>query len=361
MRSEYNQGENISISRPSSDAYLVIDSADRGSSSTIQPSGYTVPQSQPFNDFRLQKPQNLLQGGFTGLSLTEINFPYAIPNVIAGINDRFWIKLQNPVSGSGVGVVNLLAGGASEAYYTPITLANVVQNQLNGDATIGTASVNQITWSVGPNINNVAAAGFGIQASSTAISVPNMNFTIYPVNPALMTIGANGVPTATTVQIPNKSLMTLMGFDYVSNWSYWTQYFNQNYISRYAPMTYTTYIDICSDKLTQYQKVRDASSKTNSRGNIVCRLYIADETSTTPVLNEFYDGTIIQTINTRIPTGSVPFNIHRQFKCPKHFRWNKEVAIDWIDIKLYDDGGNPLYTPPGGLPDFQITFKASED
>jgi hypothetical protein len=57
----------------------------------------------------------------------------------------------------------------------------------------------------------------------------------------------------------------------------------------------------------------------------------------------------------------VPFRIHRQFKCPKHFRWNKEVAIDWLDIKLYDDGGNPLYTPAGGSPDFQITFKASED
>jgi hypothetical protein len=361
MRSEYNQGESVSISRPSSDAYLVIDSADRGTSSALIPgSGYTLPQTQPFNDFRLQRPQNLLQGGFTGLSLTEVRFPYAIPNIITGVNDTFYVKLQNPVSGTGVQLITIPGG-----FWDAQTLADNIESALVASPTIGIASSSVVTWTVTTNQNalsSFARAGFDIEAlDATLAEVP---FAIYPVNPALMTLGANGVPTATTVLIPEKGLMTLMGFDYPSDWNYWCSYFNGFIRSNFAPMTYTTYIDICSDKLTQYQKVRDSSSKTNARNNVICRLFIADENSVVPTQNFYYDTSAPPTrvaYSSYLAPGSVPFIIHRQFQYPKIFRWNKEVAIDWIDIKLYDDGGNLLPLPFGGLPDFQITFKASED
>jgi hypothetical protein len=159
--------------------------------------------------------------------------------------------------------------------------------------------------------------------------------------------------------------MTLIGFDYTSDWNFWTKYHTNGFVrSSFAPFTYTTYIDICSDKLTQYQKVRDSSSKTNSRNNIICRLFIADENSVVPTQNYYYDTSAPPTrvaYPSYLAPGSVPFIIHRQFQSPKTIRWNKEAAIDWIDIKLYDDTGNPLALPNGALPDFQITFKASED
>ena len=362
MRSEYNQGESVSISRPSSDAYLVIDSADRGTSSTLVPgSGYTVPQTQPYNDFRLQRPQNLLQGGFTGLSLTEIRFPYAMPNVMPNINDTFWVKLQTPVSGTGVQEVSIGSG-----FYDSSNLAAVVQLVLNNSATVGTASPTAVTWSITTTSvsSNVQNAGFTITAELVSTGNP-VSFAIYPVNPALMTLSPTGVPVSTTVQIPSKSLMTLMGLDYPSDWTYWCSYFNGIIESNFAPMSYTTYIDICSDKLTQYQKVRDSSSKTNARNNIICRLFISDENSTVPTQGVYWANRAVapseEVYSSYLAPGSVPFIIHRQFQYPKMFRWNKEVAIDWIDIKLYDDGGNLLPLPFGGLPDFQITFKASED
>jgi hypothetical protein len=242
MRSEYNQGELVSIGRHPPDAYLVIDSADRGTSSTLVPgSGFTLPQTQPFNDFRLQRPQNLLQGGFTGLSLTEVRFPYAIPNVIEGINNSFWVKLQTPVSGTGVQQVSL-----PQTFYDSTEIATLVQFALNNSATVGTASPTAVTWSITTtNATSVVQnAGFAITAEFVATGDP-VSFGIYPVNPALMTLSPTGVPVATTVQIPSKSLMTLMGLDYPSDWEYWCSYFNGIIESNFAPMTYTTYIDIC--------------------------------------------------------------------------------------------------------------------
>jgi hypothetical protein len=361
MHSEYNAGEDVSVMRMASDAYLVIDSADRGTSSSAIPGGgYTLPQTQPYNDFRLQKPQNLLQGGFTGLSLTEVRFPYAIPNVIRGVNNTLWVVLKNPYDLAHSKAQIDLLGIAKSGWFSRESLATVLAAKLNADPNVGTASPNAITWAVGPNISGFQGYGLAVVPTQSAGTVPVI-FAFYPVDPQYLTANSTtGIVSASSVPIPNKSLMTIMGFDYVTAFDYFCS-FGVSLYSDYAPMTYTTYIDICSDKLTQYQAVKDASSKTNSRNNVICRLFITDETSTTPTIGSFWNGTAEIDYNTSLRPGSTPFTIHRQFHCPKHFRWNKEVAVDWIDIKLYDDVGNSLFVPDYSLPDFQLTFKASED
>jgi hypothetical protein len=122
-----------------------------------------------------------------------------------------------------------------------------------------------------------------------------------------------------------------------------------------------------SSKLTYNQRVQDSSSKTTSFGNIICRIFIANETSDAGSQGFYYDGTADAPFNpvryvATLPPGSSPFLIHRQFMCPKSFRWDMNQAVDWLDIKLYDDAGNPLfYDPNFSFPDFQITFKCTED
>jgi hypothetical protein len=108
---------------------------------------------------------------------------------------------------------------------------------------------------------------------------------------------------------------------------------------------YTDWIDICSPTLCQAQYVRDGNTNQSViRRDLICRLYIANEIST------------FQTD----PTGDRPFVIHRQFKNQRVFDWTTDGSIDSIDIRLYDDYGQPLATAwkPRA---FQITLHAYQN
>jgi hypothetical protein len=121
---------------------------------------------------------------------------------------------------------------------------------------------------------------------------------------------------------------------------------------------YTDYIDICSPALCQAQYVRDGNSNQYVvRRDLLCRLYMADETSTLP-----YEG-------------SEPFVIHRQFPNPKVMRWTVGRSVDAIDLLLFDMYGQPLPTEIGRYPvvnipasfflvspprDFALTFNVVE-
>ena len=354
MSSLYNVGDRTEVSRPPSDALLVLDSEDRSSSSSSAGgAGILIPQTQPYNNFRLQRPQNMLQGGFTRLQLTEINFPYAVPNIVAGVTDFFYVQV--PSLTNAYAKISVFGPSVSQdGFVSGDELADAIKTGLNGDAIIGTAA--GLTWEVTYRFPGVVGLnntnGFYIRASLTATPTTGVLFKLSPIKPT--DVG--------TVPIPQKSLLQLMGFDPLSNWNYVTTA-SVYKLSWYAPLTYTQYIDIVSDKLTYYQNVKDGSTKSASSSNIICRLYVSDETSTFPVTGQYWDTTNEEavTYNVWTPPGSSPFLIHRQYTDPKKFAWDKNTAIDWIDIKLLDDGGNTIYTPVEGLPNFQITFKASED
>lgn len=353
MHSLYNRNEDVEITRVPSDSYLVIDSADRSSSTSATGEALSIPNTQPYNNFRLQKPQNLVQGGFTRLQLTEINFPYAIPNVNDYTN-TLWVRIANPVGGA------LIDAGITlpNNFYFGVTIATILTARLNATAAISSSI--GIAWAVTyvPSEQVGYNGGYLISATlvSTSVAYP---FALYPYNPALV-----GVKP-----IPAKSLLSVMGFNALSNWTYLTTP-SVTKFSLYAPLSYTSYIDIVSSKLTYYQNVQDSSSKTNSRGGTICRLYIANESSSQPVEGFIYNGTNSLKYPATQPPGAAPFLIHRQFVCPKSFKWNKNTAIDSVDIQLYDDAGQPLYfeyldsnstVPTSAYPDFQITFKCTED
>jgi hypothetical protein len=342
MNSFYNMGEKVDVARPPSDAYLVLDSADRSTSSSATSLAFGPPPTQPYNNFRLQKPENLIQGGFTRLQLTEVNFPYAIPNVNER-NNQFWILAQ-------VGPTQYIAQIiVPEGTYAGNELAFVLLGLMNLDAVIGTA-ITGITWSVqySPVATTFGRNGFVMAGAGVGFT----GFALFPLNPVL-------IPTTTTAQLPLKTLLDVLGFNTLSNWGYITQLAVQK-ISSWAPLTYTKYIDIASSKLTYYANVKDSSTKTGSGAGIICRLYISNETSDYSI-GYFYNGTTPVKYTATPPAGSEPFMIHRQYMSPKQFKWDKETAVDWIDIQLLDDVGQPLYVPSQGLPDFQITFKATED
>jgi hypothetical protein len=334
-------GHQITSNSPAS-SFLVIDSSDRSTANSTQGGQpLAVPVTQPFNNFRLQKPQALLQGGFKSLKLTEVRFPYAIPNVLLGVNDSFWVTLVRDLSGDITTKITVASG--FNTFYNGDSLATAVQTALNA-STVGSAA--GTTWSV-----TYQDGGIIITA---AANPSNYDFLLYPINPA--NIG--------TQSLQQNSLLNVMGFDPLGNWDYLTTEVPQPNAALYrastwAPLTYTSYIDFVSNNLTKYQEVSDSSSKTNSTGAIILRLFLNDETSTVPVRIYDTSGNVVTTDFGN--AGSFPFVIHRQFVCPKVFKWNPGASIDAIDLQLFDDSGAPLQVPEEGLPNFQITFLATEE
>jgi hypothetical protein len=325
--------------RPSTTAFLCLDSGDR-----FDPKATSIQNSyQTYNDFTITKNQNLLQGKFTRLQLTDVRFPWAIPN-ITPYNNTLGYKING-----GTEIFVVVAPG----FYTGTTLASTLQQEMvdagasaeEPNAQYLEVSFNSSTDSVTPNGQFVisaptAPAGFTFELlPATYISGTYVNTDPRYTASLLYTLGMTpGQFTATTNDI---TTFKIRG---------WT-----------APLLYTSYVDIVSEQLTGYQRVKDSStSNLTVRNAIICRLFVNNE---------------ISTDTSTSMSGTFPFTIYRQFKNAKVFRWNGENAVGQIDIKLYDQWGNPLYIPthptrttagvvgnePAVLPDFQINFLCSEE
>jgi len=107
--------------RPCPNAQLVIDSSDR----TVYTTSSATTSSQPYSDFLLANPgQNLIQGSIHKVQVAEINFPYDIPNIIAGITDSFIVSIDGPVLDPKT--VTIPAG-----FYTGVDLAVEIQSAMN--------------------------------------------------------------------------------------------------------------------------------------------------------------------------------------------------------------------------------------
>jgi hypothetical protein len=328
MQSYYNKEEAEVISRPSSTALLVLDSADRvyydplglSGGNPVIGSQYTRTGKidQPYNNFRIQKAQALLQGGFTRIAVTEVCFPYNIPNVNDYTN-TFWVTFYAAGAASREKIT--IANG----YYDGAALATAVAAALN-------AAYAGYTWTVDFNASN----GFDISCVLTAGSVPQQ-FSLFNFDP--LTNASN---------IVNTGLLDVMGFNPASNYYYCAfggvaPSFKLSSVG--ASLQYTKYIDIVSSKLTYYQNVSDSSSRRTGGSNVICRLYISNNLALASAFSP------------------LPYVIERQFTYPKQVKWDKDTQIDWVDIQLLDDSGRALYYNDQTLMsgDFMITLLASEN
>lgn len=346
--------------RQASDVLLCLDSADRGISQSVTGEVFAVPNTQPFNDFKLQKPQALVQGGIRRLKLTEVRFPYTTPNIVADLTSFVWIQVYSTPTGDPINqfqfdlftsspvpsgdTAQFLQG--SEFYNASAVGLRLVEI-LNANATIGGA-VN--VWS----FISSASGGFSLSVAPVGAN-PQVYFTMTSAD----------IDLTGSVVFPPKSLLSVLGFDTINSASQnqYTPTITKNTL--WSPMSFTQYIDIVSTNLTRFQTIADTNTRQNSRGNLICRLYVADENSVVPTSAPIWNGTSVEFFNTATSAGETPFVIHRQFQDPKVFRWEHEASINFIDIQLYDDIGNLLWIPTNpqtsSPANFQISFKCSEE
>jgi hypothetical protein len=308
--------------------YLLLDSKDRNQNT--QGLGPVLGQNeQPWNNFRLQKPEALMTAFARRIEVSEIRFPWFIPN-ITDYNNTIWVST---VVGSTPGPAYALT--LSNGFRTPaqiVTALNLLLAALYPapPPTFSYDSVSQrYTFSV------PSGSTPGTAFILTNVTPGSGMYADYYSKPSLYkTLGFQGVQLI-SAQNPGQSLT-----------------------GNSTNSSYTDYVDIVSDKLMTYTDVRDGSSTNGGQSSLIARIYANDEVS----------------IPATQPITCAPFYIHRQFKNAKNIKWNPEAVIDWCDISVYDMWGNLVWLPPvslnvgapppvvktGEYPNFQITLLASE-
>jgi hypothetical protein len=332
------------IERTSASQYLVLDSKNRFFNA--QPQGV---QFQPWNNFRLQKGQSLMESFATRLTISEIRFPWFIPNITTN-NQIFYIT-------GNTGDPTILTSRAiliDSKYYKPSDLADEINSALANQAP---TIVNKPELSYDSDLKQFLWTNL-LPNSTDYCYITWKRPTDYlaPDNSQSDEYNYNSTP----------SLLKTLGFNY-NNVFFNPLFPIRSFLQSNPTETlYTTYVDIISDKLNQYTTNLDGSSDSTSN-RLLLRLYLADECSFPQSYN--VDGA------TALYS---PFLIHRQFKNPKQVMWNKESVVDWLDISVRDEYGLFIPLPQvvintsllnpnkseiveGAYPDFQITLLATEN
>ena len=290
--------------RPPASAHLLIDSLDRYDN--LRDVALKNPDI-PGNDFTVSKKNALLYGYFTRLGITQIQLQYRAPTIIPNINDQFVIYAS---AGQNYYTVDLSGG-----YYTAASLAAAVQ-----------AAVLAIPTTPFPAFTCTYTAATG----SFVMTCPTVNFSL-----AVET----GAPyTDAQAKVWQRTFNTLGGT--YSN----IQLFSANTQQLGTPqLLYTRWVDIVSDRLTKFQRVKDADTLLTNKTNIVARVYL-----TAP--------------NTRVDpsVSGGPFDLTWDPNTPKHIKWSPNEAVHELDFRLYDEYGELLYWSPRADTEFQITIVASE-
>lgn len=324
---------------PRPNANMVLSSRDRNTPSAANYNSAVYSQTN----------QNILQGQVYCISVSEVNFPYDIPNVQLDRTDEFLLTNLDTAAGL---VVALTPG-----FYTGTEMANTLNASIAAAAAI-----------VGENPSNVPTVVYDATENLFSINPPAAPFAPQAwVMTSPYTFPAPGYPNAQPTNQLGKDLPSIMGFLpiqgnaipgspgvsalYIINNAYLGPSVIPPAIPRgdvsaaeAAPLVFTQYIDICSPQLCKFQYFRDGSTTNLARrSDIVCRLYIVN--------------------NVALPTtdvdGTRPFVINRQYQNARVMRWTADNAVGQIDINLYDDVGQPLQITWQPRP-YQITFLAYE-
>lgn len=293
-------GEYTAISqRPPASAWLNIDSEDRYQ---VQYSKQSDPI--PANDFRIQKNQPLLYGIFKRAGVSQIQLEYRVPSVVTGVNDTFVIV---DVTNNDYYQVVL-----PEGYYSATTLAAAIQTAVLA------IPANPFTGFT--CVYSALVGGFILTNSAVDIQL-SVAYNPGPVSDALLDNFSRTFDLIGGV-VDNVGLSITTGT---------------------PKLLFTNYIDIVSDRLAKYQRVKDADTLLTNKTNVLARVFL-----TAP--------------NTRVdPTLSGgPFDLTWDPNTPKHSMWSVNEAIYELDFRLYDDHGQLLPWSPQYNTEFQVSILASE-
>jgi hypothetical protein len=308
--------------RPSSTALLTIDSEDRFSNYPQErlalgnPTGNAYNQS-PYN-FEIVKNESIMNGYFTRLGLTEISFPWTIPNINPKTQE---IIVNWSVSGgaSGSNIVTL----AQPDFLKPKELA---------------AQLQSMTRSANTNLSSMVI-GYGNDGVGPLTNIPQFYYFSGVTGANAVFMSWSPMPY-NSAQYPypdtTKQLFDLLGF---TSYNSTVPPVLTGRVGKPTLCQATRYVDIVCSQLTYNQPLKDTTTQTIARDSL-CRLYLGDA-------NGFGTNFFAPDDSNFCPPGCAPTVLYRQFQTPKMINWNSagkayQPVPGVLRFEVFDDAGANL-------------------
>jgi hypothetical protein len=307
--------------RPASTALLTIDSEDRFTDLSVLS---TVPTPSSPYDFAISKSESLMAGFMTRIGISEVCFPWTIPNINAKTHTMLY---RYSIAGGPMvtGTLNLPYG-----FYSPSQLATAINSALSSIVGLG------FTMVYGTPSPIPVAQQTNLPRFSYSVTVGNsIAFYPLPYNSA-----AYPFPSTT------KQLFNVLGFNYSETFD------NPDSFGSYSLAQAIRYVDIVCNQLTNSQAQKDQTSQTVSR-DMLCRLYVGGAPGVT--------STVSASDPAFCPPGCAPTVLYRDFSAPKQIQWIPNQNIPgYLQFQVYDDTGQLLDSSinPPGFPG--VNFAASD-
>lgn len=312
----YSAKDTAITQRPTSTALFVVDSEDRFANYT---EARSVTASSPY-DFRINLPASLMNGYFTRVGISEVVFPWAIPNVNKKTNK---IIVQSSNNAALPQVVTEATITVTPGFYTPAELAAEIQ-RLVRLAPVGL-----------PNFTMVYAP-----ISGPSENAPVFQYEADPIGFAKlvgfkpMTAGSSAWPYSDQA----RQLFDVLGMTDantgVSSGPSSGAGLLETGFSGFTFAQATRYVDIVSPQLTYNQALKDTGSQKVMRDTL-CRIYIVDPSN--------IQSTIEPSSAAFCPPGCAPTTIYRNFATPKQIQWlPNQPIVGSVVFQVYDDEGDLL-------------------
>ena len=279
--------------------------------------------NKPASNFNMSLQRNLLSGYFHRLTVTETNLQWNIPT----INSQNYVFSMNVRDISGAGGFESVNISLTPDFYTYTELATELQIRIIaafGATAIPTPSLS-VTWS--PSAGGSSGYCFKFETNNPDLQI-SFNSVLEP--------SAVLIPGQTQAQ-GNRALLKLYTMLGITSPIMYT-YENDVVVSypSYPTLIYTSYIDIISNKLSQFMRVKDSETAFQPDTSVITRVYLSTVNGiSAPILSQ----TGTTTFDT-FAIGSRPFVLNYSPITVKNINWSPGQSIIDFNIRVVDEFGD---------------------
>jgi hypothetical protein len=290
------------VIRMPSTALLTIDSEDRYKDYAEA----RTKQTSPYN-FTISKSESLMNGFMTRIGISEVVFPWTVPNINLKTQDIF-VSSINGAGDPSDAIITLPAG-----FYTPSQIATSLSSLISAYLVLQGDAPASFVCAYG--LGDLPQFSFTYTGTGVLILEPMVpNSQNYPYGP-----GAKQL----------YDILGLGGFGGTGTSITATPVIGQSTLCQAI-----RYVDIVCNQLTNSQAQKDQTSQTVVR-DMLCRVYIAGSPTT--------QSTVLPSSVGFVPTGCAPTVIYRNFTMPKQIQWIPNQNIPgFLQFQVYDDAGDLL-------------------
>lgn len=285
----------------------------------------------PGNDFTIQSSGSLIYGYITKIVVTQVQLQYNVPTINYGLNDLFYIADYATNTWESVDI--------PFGFYYADELAAMLETQIQA---LGGIWVNM-------QVSFLPREGFVFEDTT---SPTPLDFYF----PSYQDLESGQFPN--TIPISEQEVIRVLKTYRLLGITTRNSLLQPTSIQKsfeYPNFLYTPYVDIYSDVLTNYQKVKDTNTSIKSPKGLVARVYLSGVGS----INT--GGAVADTGRSVGLLGTQPFVMTADLNFPKVIRWTPDQTVASLDFQLRDCYGDLLPGYDNGYStEFQMTLLCTE-